>query len=53
VPVAVLFAASRLAFALGVLGRGMHLWRMAGAGGTYVAQLLLALGLALVALGIV
>jgi len=53
VALAVLFAASRLAFALGVLGRGMHLWRMVGAAGTYVAQLLLALGLALVALRVV
>ena len=53
VALAVLFAAARLAFALGVLGRGMHLWRMVGAAGTYVAQLLLALGLALVALRVV
>jgi hypothetical protein len=49
VAMAVLFAVARLLFAAGVLGRGLHLWRMAGAGGTYVAQLLLAAGLALVA----
>lgn len=50
VAVGVLFAVSRLLFTAGVLGRGLHLWRVVGAGGTYVAQLLLALGLALVAL---
>jgi uncharacterized protein len=53
VGVAVLFVASRLLFTAGVLGRGLHLLRMAGAGGTYVAQLLLAGGLALVSLRMV
>jgi len=47
--VAALFAVSRVLFTIGVLGRGLHLWRMAGAGGTYFAQLLLALALAAVA----
>ena len=51
--VAVLFAASRLLFATGVLGRGLHLLRVIGASGTYLAQLLLAAGLALVALRMV
>ena len=53
VGVAVLFVASRLLFTAGVLGRGLHLLRMVGAGGTYAAQLLLAAGLALVALRMV
>jgi len=48
--VAALFVVSRLLFTVGVLGRGLHLLRMAGASGTYVAQLLLALALAVVAL---
>jgi hypothetical protein len=48
--VAALFVLSRLLFAIGVLGRGLHLLRIIGAGGTYVAQLVLAAGLALVAL---
>jgi len=48
--VAVLFAVSRLLFAAGVLGRGLHLLRMIGAGATYIAQVLLAAGLALAAL---
>ena len=48
--VAALFAVSRALFTVGVLGRGLHLWRMAGAGGTYFAQLLLAGALALVAI---
>jgi uncharacterized membrane protein YecN with MAPEG domain len=47
---AVLFVAARLLFAVGVLGRGLHLLRVAGAGATYLAQLLLAAALALVAL---
>ena len=51
--VAALFVVSRLLFTAGVLGRGLHLLRMAGAGGTYVAQLLLAAGLALAALRMV
>lgn len=50
---AVLFVASRLLFTIGVLGRGLHLLRVAGAGGTYLAQLLLAVGLALAALRVV
>jgi uncharacterized membrane protein YecN with MAPEG domain len=50
VGVAVLFVCSRLLFTVGVLGRGLHLLRVVGAGGTYAAQLLLAVGLALVAL---
>jgi hypothetical protein len=50
VGVAALFVVSRLLFTAGVLGRGLHLLRIAGAGGTYLAQLLLALGLALVVL---
>ena len=48
--VAVLFVVSRLLFTAGVLGRGLHLLRMAGAGGTYLAQLLLALALGVAAL---
>ena len=48
--VAVLFVASRLLFAAGVLGRGLHVLRVIGASGTYVAQLLLAAGLAATAL---
>ena len=48
--VAALFVLSRLLFAVGVLGRGLHLLRVAGAGGTYLAQLLLAGALALAAL---
>lgn len=50
---AVLFVVSRLLFAVGVLGRGLHLLRIAGAGGTYGAQLLLAGGLALAVLRVV
>ena len=50
VGVALLFAASRLAFTAGVLGRGLHAWRMAGAAGTYLAQAVLAVALALTAL---
>ena len=53
VGMAVLFAVARLAFAAGVLGRGLHLWRMIGAGLTYLAQLVLALALALVALRVI
>ncbi len=53
VGVAVLFVVARVLFAVGVLGRGLHLLRMAGAGGTYVAQLLLAAGLAVAALRMV
>ena len=50
VGVAVLFVASRLLFTVGLLGRGLHLLRVVGAGATYACQLLLAAGLALVAL---
>lgn len=53
VGLAVLFVAARLAFTAGVLGRGLHLWRMLGAGLTYLAQLLLAAALALVALRVI
>lgn len=52
ISVAVLFAVSRVAFTAGVLGRGLHAWRMAGAAGTYLAQAVLAVALALVALRI-
>ena len=51
--VAGLFVLSRILFTVGVLGRGLHLLRIAGAGGTYLAQLLLAAGLALAALRMV
>ena len=47
---AVLFVASRLLFTVGVLGRGLHLLRMAGAMGTYLSQLVLAVALGLAAL---
>ena len=48
--VGALFVVSRLLFTVGVLGRGLHLLRMAGAAGTYVAQLVLAVALGLAAL---
>jgi uncharacterized membrane protein YecN with MAPEG domain len=51
--VAVLFVAARLLYTAGVLGRGLHLLRMAGAMGTYVAQLLLAVALGLAALRVI
>jgi len=47
---AVLFAVARLTFAAGVLGRGLHLWRILGAALTYLAQLVLAVALGLAAL---
>lgn len=47
---AVLFVVSRLLFATGVLGRGLHWLRVAGATGTYAVQVSLAAGLALAAL---
>jgi uncharacterized membrane protein YecN with MAPEG domain len=50
VAAAALFVLARLLYTAGVLGRGLHLLRMAGAMLTYVAQALLAGGLALVAL---
>jgi uncharacterized protein len=50
VGVAVLFVLARVLFTVGVLGRGLHLLRMAGALFTYGAQLLLALALGVVAL---
>jgi uncharacterized protein len=53
VGLAALFAASRLLFAVGVLGRGLHLLRMLGAAGSYLAQAVLAVALALVAMRIV
>jgi len=46
------FVVARLLFTVGVLGRGLHLLRMAGALLTYLAQALLAGALALVALRI-
>jgi uncharacterized membrane protein YecN with MAPEG domain len=51
--VALMFVVARLLFTVGVLGRGLHLLRMAGAGLTYAAQLLLAGGLALAAMRVV
>ncbi len=51
--VALLFVAARLLYTAGVLGRGLHLLRMAGAMGTYVAQLLLAVALGLAALRVI
>jgi uncharacterized protein len=48
--VALVFVAARLLYTVGVLGRGLHLLRMAGAAATYVAQLLLAVALGLAAL---
>ena len=50
VGIAALFVVSRLLFTVGVLGRGLHVLRMAGAGGTYVAQFVLAVALGLAAL---
>lgn len=50
---AALFVLARLLFTVGVLGRGLHTLRMAGAMLTYVAQALLAVALALVALRVV
>ena len=50
VAAAALFVLARLLFTAGVLGRGLHLLRMAGAGLTYAVQLLLAGALALAAL---
>src|SRR5262245_48543835 len=47
---AALFVVSRLLYTVGVLGRGLHLLRIAGASMTYLAQLLLAAALAVVAL---
>lgn len=42
---AVTFVVARLVFTAGVLGRGLHLARMAGAALTYVTQAVLALAL--------
>jgi len=50
VGVAALFVVARVLFTVGVLGRGLHLLRMAGALFTYLAQLLLALALGAAAL---
>ncbi|MGH8442412.1 MAG: MAPEG family protein [Nevskiaceae bacterium] len=47
------FVVARILFTIGVLGRGLHLLRMAGAMLTYLAQASLAVALALVALRIV
>jgi len=48
-----LFVLARVLYTVGVLGRGLHTLRMAGALFTYLAQALLAVALALVALRIV
>jgi len=50
---AALFVVARILFTAGVLGRGLHTWRMAGALFTYFAQALLAGALLLAALRIV
>ena len=47
---AAVFAFARLIFAAGLLGRGLHALRMAGAALTYALQFALAVGLALVAM---
>ena len=47
---AALFVLARVLFTTGVLGRGLHTWRMAGALFTYLAQALLAVALLLAAL---
>ena len=47
------FVLARVLFTVGVLGRGLHLLRMAGALLTYLAQFALAAGLLLVAARIV
>jgi len=47
---AALFVGARLLYTVGVLGRGLHALRMAGASLTYLAQALLAAGLAVTAL---
>ena len=47
------FVLARVLFTVGVLGRGLHLLRMAGAGLTYLAQVALAAGLLLVATRII
>jgi len=46
---AVLFVVARVLFTAGVLGRGLHTWRMAGALFTYLAQAALAVALLLAA----
>lgn len=38
------FVVSRLVFSIGIIGRGLHAWRMFGAGVTYFAQLVLGVG---------
>jgi hypothetical protein len=48
--VAAVFVLARIAFTAGVLRRGLHAWRMAGAGLTYLAQAALAIALLLAAL---
>ena len=53
VGVGAVFVVSRLLFTAGVLGRGLHVLRMAGAAGTYLVQLLLALALGLAALRVI
>ena len=50
---AALFVLARVLYTVGVLGRGLHLARMAGALFTYLAQALLAGALALVALRVI
>ena len=49
--VAWLFVLARVAFTAGLLGRGLHPFRMGGAAGTYLAQAILAVALLLRALG--
>lgn len=46
-----LFVVSRIAFTVGIVGRGMHQFRMGGALGTYLSQALLAIALLFAALG--
>ena len=53
VTLAAAFVLARLAFAAGLLGRGLHVARMAGAGVTYLAQAVLAVALGLVALRLI
>jgi uncharacterized protein len=49
--IATIFVVARIAFTVGVLGRGLHPFRMAGAMATYLTQAILAVALLLSALG--
>ena len=49
--VVITFVLARIAFAVGIYGRGMHQARMAGAAATYLTQAILAVALLLAALG--